>query len=479
MLEPSLEEQELLADTFQRDRTGLTRAELTACLLDTVGLFTAVGLLVLASPPRGFSVAAAVASTVVLIVATRVQFDTPFGYTVPVQLGFVPLLFSVPVAIAPLVVAFSLAVARLPDVLAGSTRPSRLLQTAGNSWFSVGPAALFALSGTEPRHAGAGLLIAALAAQFGTDFAMSSLRYSAARGASLRSQLRETWVYGVDAALTGVALVVAANVHAHSLVPLALLPLLGLIALFARERHERLESLIELNNAYRGTALVLGDVVEADDGYTGEHCKSVVALALEVGEAMGLNAEQRRNLEFAALLHDVGKIAIPKEIVNKPGKLNPEEWTLIQTHTIEGQSMLDRVGGFMRDVGLVVRSHHERWDGKGYPDGLVGEEIPLGARIITCCDSWNAMRTNRPYRKALPATEALAELRANSGSQFDPDVVTALLAVIETSDAQLAPEGVGGPHAVGARREAEPGASLELGPLRQGVAPTSAAAPPA
>jgi putative nucleotidyltransferase with HDIG domain len=394
-------------------------------------LLAAVCLLALVSPPRGFSVLAAATSTLVLIVATRVQFDTPFGYTVPVQLGFVPLLFSVPVALAPLVVALGLAMARAPEVLAGRVRPSRLLQTAGNAWFAVGPSAVFSLARVAPDRAGAALLVAALGAQFATDFGMSSLRYSASRGASLRSQLRETWVYGVDAALTGVALVVAESVDAHPLAPLALLPLLGLIALFARERHERLTSLIELNNAYRGTALVLGDVVEADDGYTGEHCKSVVALALEVGEAMGLNVEQRRNLEFAALLHDVGKIAIPKELVNKAGKLNPEEWALMQTHTVEGQKMLDRVGGFMRDVGRIVRSHHERWDGNGYPDQLAREEIPLEARIIACCDSWNAMRTNRSYRNALPIETALAELRSNSGTQFDPRVVDALLRIVD------------------------------------------------
>jgi putative nucleotidyltransferase with HDIG domain len=434
MLDPSLEEQELLADTFERDHLGLTRPELLAALFDTAGLLLVVGLLVAARPPHGFSVTAAVASLVVLVVATRVRFDTPFGFTVPVQLGFVPLVFTVPVAVVPLVVALALALTRLPDVLSGEARPSRLLQTAGNSWFAVGPAAVFALSGVAPHDAGAALLLVALAAQFATDFAISSVRFAAARGAGLREQLREMWVYGVDAALTGVALVVAEDAQAHPLIPLALLPLLGLIALFAQERHQRLTSLIELNNAYRGTALVLGDVVEADDGYTGEHCKSVVALALEVGQAMGLDAERRRNLEFAALLHDVGKIAIPKEIVNKPGKLNPEEWTLIQTHTIEGQRMLDRVGGFMREVGRIVRSHHERFDGTGYPDRLAGEGIPLEARIISCCDSWNAMRTNRSYRQALPHEVAVAEMQANRGGQFDPRVVDALLAIVAGSD---------------------------------------------
>ena len=261
---------------------------------------------------------------------------------------------------------------------------------------------------------GAAILVAALAAQFAVDFAAAALREAITRGTDLSTLLRETWVYGVDAALSGVGLVVAARRRPAAV--LALVPLLGLLALFGHERRRRLEGLLELGSAYRGTALVLGDVVEADDGYTGEHCKSVVALALDVADVLKLDAQRRRNLEFGALLHDVGKIAIPKEIINKPGKLDAAEWTVIKTHTVEGQKMLERVGGFMREVGLIVRSHHERWDGGGYPDGLVGDRIPLEARIIACCDTWNAMRTDRAYRKALSHEVALAELTANSGT---------------------------------------------------------------
>jgi HD-GYP domain-containing protein (c-di-GMP phosphodiesterase class II) len=202
------------------------------------------------------------------------------------------------------------------------------------------------------------------------------------------------------------------------------------LAVFARERRRRIADLSELNNAYQGMALVLGDVVEHDDGYTGEHCRDVVALALATGVRLGLGSDQLRNLEFAALLHDVGKVAIPKAIINKPGKLDPDEWELVKTHTIEGQRMLDRVGGFMSDVGLIVRSHHERWDGGGYPDRLAGERIPLEARIITCCDSYNAMTTTRSYREALSPEVAIREMRDCAGSQFDPAVVDAMLIAI-------------------------------------------------
>ena len=290
---------------------------------------------------------------------------------------------------------------------------------------------MFAISATSPQDAGGWLLIAALGAQFVVDFGVSALRFWIDRGARLSVQLRETWVYAIDAALSGIALVVAEQVQATPVAALATLPLLALISVFARERNERMEGLVELNAAYRGTALVLGDVVEADDGYTGAHCESVVELSLAVGENLRLDVGEMRNLEFGALLHDVGKIAIPNEIINKPGKLDIDEWKIIETHTIEGQRMLNRVGGFMKNVGLIVRSHHERWDGGGYPDGLVGEDIPLEARIITGCDSWNAMRTDRSYRKALSREVARAELIGNSGQQFDPRSLRHFFAILK------------------------------------------------
>jgi putative nucleotidyltransferase with HDIG domain len=367
----------------------------------------------------------------VLGLATTVRFDTPFGFTVATQLAFVPLLFAIPVATVPIGVMAVLTVARLPEVLSGRRRPGRLVKEVGNSWFAIGPVAVFALSGVAPVHAGPVLLIAALGAQFVVDFAVSTLRYWFERAASFTAQLREASVYAIDAALSGIALVVAEDLHTTPFAALAPLPLLALLAAFARERHHRIASLLELSDAYRGTALVLGDVVEADDGYTGQHSRGVVRLALALGEALGLDAEQRRNLEFGALLHDVGKIAIPKAIINKPGKLDEVEWEIITTHTVEGQKILDRVGGFMRNVGLIVRSHHERWDGRGYPDALAGTAIPLEARIITCCDSWNAMRTDRPYRQALPHEVARAELEANAGHQFDPEIVSTFLNLLE------------------------------------------------
>jgi len=433
---PTLEEQQLLAESLRRAGSRLNARERAGGLVVGLGFIAAVAALWVTTPPTDFDAGPAALCIAVLTLATMVKFDTPFGFTVPTQLAYVPLVFAVPVAIAPIAVVAGLAIARIRDVVSGEIRPSRLLFTPGNAWFSIGPAVVFSVSGVAPANARPALLLAALAAQFLTDFIASSVRYGIAQEASLVSQLRESWwVYAIDAALSCVGLLAAKDVTSYPIAVLALLPMLGILAMFATERRERLHSLLELNDAYHGTALMLGDVVEADDGYTGEHCKSVVTLAMEVGQRLGLATIQQRNLEFGALLHDIGKIAIPKDIINKPGALDPDEWALMKTHTVEGQRLLDRVGGFMQEIGVIVRSHHERWDGAGYPDGLAGDAIPIESRIISCCDSWNAMRTDRVYRPALTHEAALAELRAGSGTQFDPRVADVLRTIVDDAAA--------------------------------------------
>jgi HD-GYP domain-containing protein (c-di-GMP phosphodiesterase class II) len=179
--------------------------------------------------------------------------------------------------------------------------------------------------------------------------------------------------------------------------------------------------------------MLLGDVVEADDAYTGSHSRDVVSLVIDVADRLGLDAPQRRDAEFAALLHDIGKIKVPGEIINKPGKLTDEEWEIMKAHTVEGEKLLSQVGGILGNVGRIVRSCHEDWDGTGYPDGLVGEEIPLVARIVRACDAFSAMTTDRSYRKARPVEEAVAELKRCSGTDFDPVVVETLAASVSST----------------------------------------------
>jgi HD-GYP domain-containing protein (c-di-GMP phosphodiesterase class II) len=147
----------------------------------------------------------------------------------------------------------------------------------------------------------------------------------------------------------------------------------------------------------------------------------------------------RRRVEFGALLHDIGKIAVPADIINKPGPLDDQEWAVMKLHTVEGQEMLDRVGGVLGEVGRVVRSSHEHFDGRGYPDGLARDEIPIEARIVGCCDALSAMTTTRSYRRAMSLESAREELIRNSGTQFDPQVVEALLEIVREESVVMTP----------------------------------------
>jgi len=423
---------ERLRETFA-DRSGrIVDAERRGELLLGAGfLAAAVALAALGHPDRGLSLPLAAVYVFGVAAIGEVRLEIGAGFTVPTQAVFVPMLFAVPVSLVPLMVALSLVLSMAPEILAGRMPVSRILTVPGNSWFAIGPSLVLLLAGDHRPDAHWGILALALAAQFTCDFAANAARERLRNGISLRELAAEySQIYLIDLALAPLGLALAIANMRHPWAVLLLAPLFGVLGWLAKERRARMDQLIELNDAYHGTALLLGDVVEADDSYTGEHCKDVVDLALGVARKLGLDPERERRVEFGALLHDVGKIAVPKEIVNKPGKLDKREWAAIKAHTIEGQKMLEQVGGFMQDVGEIVRSHHERWDGGGYPDGLRGEQIPLEARIVSCCDTFSAMTTTRSYRKAMPAHVALAELTANAGSQFDPAVVDALVAII-------------------------------------------------
>jgi HD-GYP domain-containing protein (c-di-GMP phosphodiesterase class II) len=155
-----------------------------------------------------------------------------------------------------------------------------------------------------------------------------------------------------------------------------------------------------------------------------EHAREVAGLAAAVARALGLDRRTRDDVARAAELHDVGKMAIPAEILAKRGPLDPAEDSLLRRHTLVGEAMIC-AAPTLRPVARLVRASHERWDGRGYPDGLRGEEIPLGARIVAVCDAFSAMCERRPYGRVLTEPEALAELRRCSGTQFDPRVVEA------------------------------------------------------
>jgi putative nucleotidyltransferase with HDIG domain len=188
----------------------------------------------------------------------------------------------------------------------------------------------------------------------------------------------------------------------------------------------RCQLVSELEDAFLTTIGVISDAVELQDSYTASHANEVAELAVRVGERLGVDGAELDRLRYGALLHDVGKIGIPAEILRKPGPLTEEERGRMDEHTAIGARMLERIP-FLAPVAPLVRSAHERHDGGGYPDGLAGEQIPRGAMVIATCDAFHAMTSDRTYRKAMSVTAAEAELRDHAGTQFEPSVVEALL----------------------------------------------------
>jgi putative nucleotidyltransferase with HDIG domain len=178
-----------------------------------------------------------------------------------------------------------------------------------------------------------------------------------------------------------------------------------------------------------GTAAALANALEARDDYTAGHAREIAELAAAVGTRLGMSDDELDELRFGAIFHDIGKIAVPDEVLRKPEPLTEDERGLMERHTIVGAEILEPIPG-LGDVRDLVRHSHERWDGTGYPDGLKGDLIPLGSRVISVVDAWHAMVTDRPYREAMGEPDAKGELRANAGLQFDPVVVEAFLAML-------------------------------------------------
>ena len=179
----------------------------------------------------------------------------------------------------------------------------------------------------------------------------------------------------------------------------------------------------DLEHAFLQTVEVLANALEAKDEYTSGHAREVAELALLVGRQLGMGDEELRMLELAGMFHDIGKIGVGTEIINKPGPLTADEMREMQRHPEIGAQILAPVE-FLQPVLPIIRSGHERWDGSGYPDGLRGEAIPLGARVIFVCDAYHAMTSDRSYRKALPQEEAIRRLEEAAGTQFDPGIVS-------------------------------------------------------
>jgi HD-GYP domain-containing protein (c-di-GMP phosphodiesterase class II) len=208
------------------------------------------------------------------------------------------------------------------------------------------------------------------------------------------------------------------------------LRLLGGIAHQAKLAIANASSYEGLERTFVSTVEALANALEANDEYTSRHARSISDLSLRVGAALGLDERTLKRLEFGALLHDIGKIGIPSDILSKPGRLTAVERQIVQTHPELGERIIAPIDR-LQSVCPVVRHCHERWDGAGYPDGVAGEDIPLESRIIFVCDAYDAMTTDRPYRRRLSHPEALRRLAEGGGTQFDPRVVEVALGVLE------------------------------------------------
>jgi putative nucleotidyltransferase with HDIG domain len=189
---------------------------------------------------------------------------------------------------------------------------------------------------------------------------------------------------------------------------------------FKQER----ERTIELQRSYMATVRALANAVEARDAYTGKHAERVAAYALVIARAAGLDLAGDREVEFGFLLHDIGKVAVPDAILFKPDRLTTPERIVVEQHPLTGWQIVREID-FLGQAREVIRSHHERWDGGGYPDGLAGEEIPLSARVFSVADVLDALTTDRPYRLASPIAEARALIVRDAGTHFDPGIIDA------------------------------------------------------
>ncbi len=185
-----------------------------------------------------------------------------------------------------------------------------------------------------------------------------------------------------------------------------------------------------LKNSTAQTVLALAEAIELKDPYTKGHCARVRDFSLMIGRRIGLNREMMSHLTYAGILHDCGKIGIKEDILLARGPLDPDQRKIIERHSVLGAELAGKVD-HLKTAGLFIRQHHERWDGKGYPDGLAGESIHLCARIISIADAYDAMTSDRPYRKGMPLKTVERILVENKGSQFDPGLVDVFLDVLE------------------------------------------------
>jgi HD-GYP domain-containing protein (c-di-GMP phosphodiesterase class II) len=410
-------------------RLLITEAVAALVFIGAAGLLAALSF-----PTRSFSVVALALGVGVYLVADRVRYSVGSAWTAPTQLVFVPMLFVLPASLVPLIVAACSLADQIPHAIHGRVVPTRVCARIADAFYALGPATVLVLAGVQEfswRHWP--VFVLAFLAQIILDAGAGLTRTSFAERIAPSHQFPMLWLYFTDACLSCIGLLIAAAALDDQWLLLLALPVIGFVWLLAREREKRLDYALALSTAYRGIAELLGHVIDPDDQYADAHSRDVVDLSRAVGETLGLDKSQRRVLEFVAMLHDVGKIAVPNEILRKAGRLDEGERETVRRRILQGERTLTHVGGALASIEPYVRASHERYDGSGYPDGLAGEQIPIQSRIVSTCDAFVAMTRDRPYRAAMPTDDALKELRRCAGSQFDPDVVRAIERVVGTA----------------------------------------------
>lgn len=198
----------------------------------------------------------------------------------------------------------------------------------------------------------------------------------------------------------------------------------------ARIFDELKEANRKIKDTYIGVIGIMGDLLEAKDSHTGSHCNRMLQYAMLIAERLDLSAEEKEKLQYAAMLHDIGKIGIPESILQKPGKLTDEEYRIMKKHPLIGADILGRTS-FLKPIAHLIRTHHERPDGKGYPDSIKGVEIPIQSRIVSVLDAYDSMTSDRPYRQSLGLEFAINELLRYAGTQFDSEIVEIFVAILK------------------------------------------------
>jgi len=383
---------------------------------------------------------------VLKVPAAPVNFSISDVFTLTAAVAFGPKAGTVVVALDSLAISARLVRAGLP--------PDRILFNAAAPPLAMWVSAqvFFLTSGIQPVYehprslevVGPWLLLFAALYFVLNTLAIAvaiALHEQASVVAIWRAHFQSLWFTFIGGALGAAFVVFALKLGTYGLVLLSVPLLLAVILHFAYRNAtgrvaDQLQHLAEVNRLHLSTIEALAHAIDAKDAVTHGHIRRVQRWAMDLAERMGVQKEEVRALEAAALLHDIGKLAIPEHILNKPGQLTPAEFERMKTHARVGAEILSEID-FPYPVVPIVRHHHESWDGSGYPDRIAGAAIPIGARILSVVDCYDALTSDRPYRRALSPEDAFAIIQARAGTMYDPAVVAAFREICSVSDSAV------------------------------------------